>query len=67
MRSLCQLCGASEDTWRIHQALLHLGRIQNWKIQMCEGCTDVVEHTLLAALKHLVVKSEGLPGTAEKP
>lgn len=50
MLMLCQRCGGSRDTWIIHQARLHVGKINEWKIQLCDRCTTDVEQAVLAAL-----------------
>lgn len=51
MLTTCQRCFGSRDSWNIHQAELHVGRIKNWKVQLCEACTEAVEQTVLASLK----------------
>lgn len=52
MRSICQRCsGLYSEHWNVNQAEFHVGRIQYWKVQLCEQCTKVVEQAVLAALR----------------
>ena len=52
MYSTCQRCaGKKNDAWNIKQAELHIGSVQNWKVQLCQECTLHVEQAVLAALR----------------
>lgn len=52
MYSICQRCGGDENNhWNVHQAELHVGRIEHWKVQLCEECTQLVEQAVLVALR----------------
>jgi len=51
---LCQRCGDASESWTINQAEFNVGRIDNWKIQLCQVCTKAVEVSVLVALKPMV-------------
>lgn len=50
MTTICQRCGEARFHWTVIQAEFNVGRIQHWKIQLCEECREIVEKVLLAAL-----------------
>ena len=51
MYSTCQRCFKSNEiTWTIRQAEFHIGKIDHWKVQLCQPCTKRVEQVLLGAL-----------------
>ena len=52
MYSICQRCGGdATHHWNVQQAEFHVGRIDHWKVQLCNTCTPFVEQTLLVALR----------------
>jgi hypothetical protein len=51
MMGLCQRCGDARDSWTVKQARFHVGRIEEWKIQLCNACSESVEQAVLVALR----------------
>lgn len=62
MRNTCQRCfGNHEESWSVNQAELHVGRLRNWKVQLCRTCTDFVEQAVLTALQFKPSATEPTP------
>ena len=49
--ALCQLCGKAYNHWEIRQAEFHVGRIENWKLQLCQQCQEEAEKAVRGALQ----------------
>lgn len=45
--AICQQCKQQTAAWRIRQAEIHVGQIQNWKAQLCPDCTEALERVIL--------------------
>lgn len=48
---LCQRCGKPYDHWHVRQAEFSVGRIDHWKLQLCERCTEDAETALRGVLQ----------------
>ncbi len=51
LMALCQRCGKAYDNWLIRQAHFNVGKIADWKLQLCQQCTDEADSALRTALQ----------------
>lgn len=65
MMGLCQRCGATRDSWTVRQARFHVGRIDEWKVQLCQSCAEGVEQAVLAALRPPSTQPEPAPAVRQ--
>ena len=50
MNAICQRCGQSKSSWTVCQAEVNVGKLAYWKLRLCEGCMEILEHAIRGAL-----------------
>lgn len=50
MDARCQICGGRFSAWRVTEARFDVGVLKNYKVQVCDDCTERIEAALISVL-----------------